>query len=68
MLSFGDNSNIMSVCVFDISIIYFSPVYAFVKQTAVLIFHFTRSTCNEISIKCFSQEHNDVIYLFQTNQ
>ena len=41
---FGDTNSIMSVCflfLFEL----FSPVYAVVKQTTVLVFHATQRAC-----------------------
>ena len=40
---------------------FFSPVNAVVKQTPVLSFHTTQRACKEISVKCLSQGHNDVM-------
>ena len=39
----------------------FFLVIAAVKQTFVLFFHATQRACYEISIKCFYQEHNNVM-------
>ena len=39
----------------------FFPVYVAVKQTTVLIFHITQSTCLENSIKGLLQGHNNTM-------
>ena len=48
----------MSACFLFDFLNFFSPVYAVVKQTPVLVFHTTQSTCKKICDKCLSQEYN----------
>ena len=51
----------LSLLVFFLFVLYFSLVFADMKQALKLVFHTTQSTRWEISIKCLSQGHNDVM-------
>ena len=59
--TFGDTGNTMYACFVIWFFNFFSPVNAVVKQTPVLSFHTTQRACKEISIKCLSLGHNDVM-------
>ena len=55
--TFGDTCITMSSCV----LICFFQLYAVVKQTLKLVFHTKQSMCLEISAKCLSLGHNNVM-------
>ena len=60
-LSFEDTDSTMSARFLFGFFKFFSPVYAIVKLTTVLVFQTIQSICKETSIKCLSQNHNDVL-------